>query len=132
MATVVLATSPTHDRSAGSVHRLTGALDDVRIYEGALTEAEIQELLDPVTVALQFTEIIYDKDSDTFRFTWTSRQSRSYALFLSPNLADSWVELDDGIASQGEATTFPAPGDPGFPNPMPGAERIFFRVEEIP
>ena len=31
---------------AGNVHRLTGALDDVRVYEGALNEEEILQLLE--------------------------------------------------------------------------------------
>jgi hypothetical protein len=32
---------------SGTAHRLTGALDDARVYEGALTEEEIQGLLTP-------------------------------------------------------------------------------------
>jgi len=117
---------------AGNAHRLTGTLDDVRIYEGTLTAEEIQDLLTPNVGSLQITRFVYDKDSDTFRFTWTSRETKSYSLFFSTSLTDFGSDIDDGIPSQGETTTFPPLDEPALANPSPGIERIFFRVEQNP
>lgn len=73
----------------GNVHRLTGTLDDVRIYEGALTIEEIQDVMDPPTTSLKFTELAYHRENYTFRFSWNSKSGKVYDLLSSVDLS-SW------------------------------------------
>jgi hypothetical protein len=92
---------------SGTAHLLTGALDDVRIYEGALTAEEILELLKPLTPAatFQITQIATSPTEVTM--TWQSRPGREYSVEYNENLSnDTWIELDDGVQSEGEETTF--------------------------
>ena len=73
----------------------------------------------------RITEIIYNQGNDQFTLTWTSKDNRNYSLFWDTDLKTLDQELDDGILSDGESTSFGR-----FANPSPGAPRIFFRVIE--
>ena len=81
-------------------------------------------------VPLRMIEFIYDPVGDTLRFTWTSKPDKEYSLFNSTGPLNLDSEIDDGIPSQGDTTTYPAPGDPPLPNPIPGASELYFRAQE--
>jgi hypothetical protein len=74
--------------------------------------------------AFRVTEVVYDPTTDQITMTWPSSPGKTYSVFASVDLVDFGLEIDDGVASGGTETTFT------FPNPSPGAERIFFRVQE--
>jgi len=76
---------------------------------------------------LAISDIGYNKDNDTFTISWNFKTGRVYSLFASTGLADWGLEVADSIPSKGETTTFGP-----FPNPIAGASKLFFRVEEIP
>lgn len=67
---------------------------------------------------LQITNLNYNPDTGTSILTWNSRPGASYILEFSTNLQSPWIEIEDGIASQGETTThqdpLPQTGPVGF------------------
>jgi hypothetical protein len=79
---------------------------------------------------LEFTEIIYNAEEDTFRFKWSSRGRKTYSLYYSEDMAQFDADLDDSIESGGDFTVYPAEGEPGLENPLEGASKIFFKVVE--
>ncbi|YCM42807.1 hypothetical protein V2O64_15980 [Verrucomicrobiaceae bacterium 227] len=82
--------------------------------------------------SLAITEIDYDQSGDNLRFTWNSSPGRTYSLKWSVDMINWDNDINDSIGSAGESTTFPALGQPGVVNPLPGEKRLFFRVEENP
>lgn len=76
------------------------------------------------TRRFEITGIDYDPTTDMFTLTWTSRNNRLYSLYYSLDLLDFGADVDDSIPSGGETTTFM------FEHPSPGADHLFFRVEE--
>ncbi|MCB1094728.1 MAG: LamG domain-containing protein [Verrucomicrobiae bacterium] len=91
---------------SGTAHLLTGAVDDVRIYQGALTEEEIQGLLTGSTGApFQVTKIV--KSAEEVTLSWNSTPSGLYLIDYTSDLSNpEWIELEDGIASEGDETEF--------------------------
>ena len=81
---------------------------------------------------LEISEINYDQIEDRFRFTWNSRPGKTYSLKWSLDLINWDNEIDDNIPSQGEITIFPAIDQSGSLNPLPGGQRLFYRIEENP
>ena len=79
---------------------------------------------------LNFTEIIYDSEKDTFRLKWNSRGGKTYSLFYSEDLSQFDADLDDSIESGGDFTVYPAEDQPGLENPLSGSKKIFFQVTE--
>ena len=79
---------------------------------------------------LNFTEIIYDSEKDTFRLKWNSRGGKTYSLFYSEDLSQFDADLDDSIESGGDFTVYPAEDQPGLENPLSGSKKIFFQVME--
>ena len=79
---------------------------------------------------LNFTEIIYDSEKDTFRLKWNSRGGKTYSLFYSEDLSQFDADLDDSIESGGDFTFYPAEDQPGLENPLSGSKKIFFQVME--
>ncbi|MGC6464264.1 MAG: hypothetical protein ACON38_07005 [Akkermansiaceae bacterium] len=78
----------------------------------------------------EITEISYSpppagNGNGEVTITWNSFTGGSYTIFRSTDLTpSSWVGVGDPVESQGESTTHT------FENPVPGAERLFFRVSE--
>jgi hypothetical protein len=69
------------------------------------------------------TKVNYDSETGTTALTWDSNPGATYSLESSNDLTeDSWVEIDDGILSQGEETTFT---DTAI---SPGPSKLFYRV----
>jgi hypothetical protein len=70
------------------------------------------------------TEIDHDAVTGKTVITWNSRANRNYAVDSSDDLS-TWVELNDSIASEGEATSF-------ADNFLPiGTSHKYYRVREI-
>ncbi|MGI9244357.1 MAG: hypothetical protein ACR2RV_26395, partial [Verrucomicrobiales bacterium] len=79
----------------------------------------------PAEPAFRITDFIYDTAADEFTLTWTSEEGATYSLFYDTSLDSFDIDLDDGIDSGGISTTYGP-----FPNPEPGAPRIFLRVKK--
>lgn len=62
-------------------------------------------------------------DGNAAAVTWNSRSGSLYALDFSTDLT-RWFEIDDGVASQGDETTF----TDQFP---PGTAKLFYRVRAL-
>ncbi|MGI9243520.1 MAG: LamG-like jellyroll fold domain-containing protein, partial [Verrucomicrobiales bacterium] len=110
---------------------LDGELNEFRIYDGALNQAAAASSFNAGADAsigggdFRITQIIYDPGSDMISLTFTSRNNRTYSLYWDSDLNGLDQELDDSILSDGETTSVGP-----FPNPSPGAPRVFFRVVE--
>jgi hypothetical protein len=88
-----------------------------------ILQAVIVHLAIPPTPFV-ITELDYDTATGESTITWNSFPGAIYALDFSKDLTPgSWIELDDGIDSQGEQTTF-ADGEPRF-------GRGFYRVRRL-
>ncbi len=74
---------------------------------------------------LEITGIVYDQELDRITLTWNSRSGGVYGVYSSPDGEDWTFEVDDGVDSDGETTTY------SFPNPAPGLDRQLFRVVEF-
>lgn len=73
---------------------------------------------------LRITDFSYDPAEDRFSVTWASRPDRTYRLVYSEDL-ELDLEFDDSIEpAEGTSTTRE------FPNPMPGASKLYLRIEE--
>ncbi|MCH2025536.1 MAG: hypothetical protein MK172_07310 [Verrucomicrobiales bacterium] len=118
-----------------------GKVDDVAVWGRALQPNEIAEIWDGgsgksieemlgLSVPFDFTSVIYDAEDDSFRFEWNSKPNRTYALYFSETLEEFDADVDDSIESGGETTVYPPVGEPGLPNPLEGARKLFFRIEE--
>ena len=118
-----------------------GKVDDVAVWGRALQPNEIAEIWDGgsgksiedmlgLSVPFDFTSVIYNADDDSFRFEWNSKPNRTYALYFSETLEEFDADVDDSIESGGESTVYPPIGEPGLPNPLEGARKLFFRIEE--
>ncbi|MFL2480864.1 MAG: LamG-like jellyroll fold domain-containing protein [Verrucomicrobiales bacterium] len=118
-----------------------GKVDDVAVWGRALQPNEIAEIWDGgsgksiedmlgLSVPFDFTSVIYDANDDSFRFEWNSKPNRTYALYFSETLEEFGADVDDSIESGGESTVYPPVGEPGLPNPLEGARKIFFKIEE--
>ena len=112
---------------------LNGDLNEFRIYEGSMNDAAAAASFAAgpdaaiASATFRITEILYDQGNDQFTLTWTSKANRLYSLYWDTDLRTLDQELDDGIPATDELTSFGP-----FPNPSPGATRIFFRVVENP
>ncbi|MDP6858669.1 MAG: hypothetical protein QF426_02505, partial [Verrucomicrobiales bacterium] len=118
-----------------------GKVDDVAVWGRALSPLEIEEIWDGgsgksieemlgLSVPFDFTSVIYDAEDDSFRFEWNSKPNRTYALYFSETLEEFDADIDDSIESGGETTVYPPIGEPGLENPLEGARKLFFRIEE--
>lgn len=109
-----------------------GFLDDVRIYDEALTQEDVVSLIALGNSGsgdnLEITNFTLGDNND-ISLTWSSRANTTYVLEASTTLdADDWIEIDDSIVATGDTTTINLPGDK-FPNA--GAEdQLFFRVRK--
>jgi len=55
------------------------------------------------------TNLDYDPTTGTSILTWNSRPGAEYSLEFSTTMAEPWIEIQDGITSQGDSTTFQDP-----------------------
>ncbi len=109
----------------GGYRSFDGLIDEFAIY-GTVLDADailIHYTAGVSAPLINITNIDFDSGSDTVSITWTSEPGRTYGLFYSQDLIDWGADIEDSIPSQGDTTVFE------FPNPVPEATRIFFRVE---
>ena len=117
-----------------------GKVDDVAVWGRALAPFEVSEIWNNgdgksieemlgLAIPFEFTNIIYNAEEDGFRLEWNSKPNKTYALFFSETLEEFDADIDDSIESQGETTVYPGE-DEWLPNPLEGAPKLFFRIEE--
>ncbi|CAN5336880.1 hypothetical protein BH23VER1_BH23VER1_02630 [soil metagenome] len=73
----------------------------------------------------RITSISIDPVTETVTLTWSSVPGRKYGIFYSFDLASFGFDVDDDIVAAGETTSY------NFQVPVPEAENLFFRVEEV-
>ena len=106
-----------------------GRIDDFAIFANILTPEQIMELASGANpsdligppVPFIITEINHNTATGVTMITWNSRTNKTYAVDASDDLI-TWEELDDGVASEGESTSFSGSSP---------ASHKFFRVREV-
>jgi hypothetical protein len=113
---------------------VAGLVDDVSLWKGVLTPAEIAQLAagaspgDLTGGALEITSITREANGDV-TLTWNSSPNVSYSVDANQGLDGKWAEVSSNIPSQGSSTTFTLSG--GVPGLDPATEsRLFFRVRQ--
>ena len=111
-----------------------GLADEIAIWKEVLDETAVRALADGASpidkeIELEFISIIYSAENDGFRIQWNSKPDKTYILLFSETLESFDEEIEDSIESQGDKTVYPSE-DEWFPNPLEGAPRLFFRIEE--
>ena len=67
-----------------------------------------------------------DMDDPNATITWTSAPNRSYSIDVSTDLT-TWTEIEDGVPSGGETTTFVHHFLEGFPE-LVDAPRLYYQI----
>ncbi len=111
-----------------------GLADEIAMWNEVLDETAVRALADGASPVdkedeFEFTNIIYNAENDGFRIEWNSKPNKTYTLFFSETLERFDGDIDDSITSQGETTVYPGE-DEWLPNPLEGAPKLFFRIEE--
>ncbi|MGI9241955.1 MAG: LamG domain-containing protein [Verrucomicrobiales bacterium] len=103
---------------------LGGAIDDLAIYSGVLSEEEIIAISQlPQGPPPQITSIRYDPASGVVEISWVALEGEAFALWSSPDLrGGSWSELDDSLTTGPDGGTFSF----ALADPQPG--RLFFQL----
>ncbi|MDC0201477.1 hypothetical protein OAK04_03680 [Verrucomicrobia bacterium] len=122
-------------RKADPAHSTThsGAQDEVAIWlDRVLTDEEASSLWEAAITEKKIPLVIEDvqldlgETSNAVTVTWNSRRGRVYGVYSTTNLQnDEWEELDDGIESEGESTSFT---DEGIPITD---KKRFYKVMEV-
>jgi hypothetical protein len=120
---------------ANPSHWAQGLVDEVSLWSSVLPATTIAELAagaTPIEVTgggtiFGITSVDRRENGDV-SLAWNSRPNTAYILEASLDLA-TWVEIDDGVQSQGDETTYV------FPSGVPGLDtdiehRIFFRIRK--
>lgn len=111
-----------YDDCCGGNRDFNGLIDDVGMWNQALTSTEIASIYENGLIGIgiggpgklsQITEIIRNSDGSV-DLTWTSdpRNGVEYSVLFSPDLTspiDTWADVDDGVATGGETTSFKVP-----------------------
>jgi hypothetical protein len=120
---------------ANPSHWAQGLVDEVSLWSSVLPATTIAELASgatPIEVTGGGTIFgitsVDRQENGNVSLTWNSRPNTAYILEASLDLA-TWVEIDDGVQSQGEKTIYV------FPSGVPGLDtdiepRIFFRIRK--
>jgi len=111
----------------------SGAQDEVAIWlDRVLTDKEVLSLWEAAITEKKIPLVIEDvqlhlgKSSNAVTVTWNSRRGRVYGVYSTTNLqSGEWEELDDGIESEGESTSF---RDEGIPLTD---QKRFYKVMEL-
>lgn len=105
---------------------LDALIDETHIYRAAISEDKVMDLFvsGPAgDTILEFTNINYILENDTFTLEWVSKPNKTYSLFYSTDLFDWEADIDDSIISEGEKTSYT------FENPESiETLKIFFQV----
>lgn len=102
---------------ANPSHWVTGMIDEVSVWKSALSSSKIAELAEGAaatgggSLPFQVSDITFDSEIRATTLKWESRPGAVYSIDRSPNL-ESWLELTDGVDSEGDVTEFIHPGIP--------------------
>ncbi len=121
--TVFLSTSTATDLSTLAI-----AIDDIYLSDAGTspTTAPVAPGFGKILPSdLAITDMSYNPTTKELTLTWDSQGNTTYRLVASTDLlADSWLELEDSIPSQGASTTFSINVNLGQ-----DFDKLFFRVE---
>ena len=129
-----------YDDCCGGNRDFNGLIDDVGMWNQALTAEEIVKIYDDglngigiggTARPLQVIEVIRNEDGSV-DLTWISesRDGVSYSVLFSPDMktpTDTWADIDDGVATEGETTSFRVPAAV-----TGGQDRMFFTIRRNP
>jgi hypothetical protein len=88
-----------------------GCVDDFAVYALALTEEAIVALANGES-PIGGTKIVFQilsmvRGETELELTWSSKNGKEYSVeYIRPLAGEGWIELDDGVASEGEQTSF--------------------------
>jgi len=117
---------------------MDGKIDDVRIYDHALDQVEIQALMLQVGGGYPYAMALSPKEGEIREDTWINISWRpgDYAVSHDVYIGDNFDDVNDGAEStfQGNQTdAFIVAGFPGFPFPdglVPGTT-YYWRIDEV-
>jgi hypothetical protein len=117
---------------------MDGKIDDVRIYDHALDQVEIQALMLQVGGGYPYAMALSPKEGEIHEDTWINISWRpgDYAVSHDVYIGDNFDDVNDGAEStfQGnQADAFIVAGFPGFPFPdglIPGTT-YYWRIDEV-
>jgi hypothetical protein len=114
---------------AAPSHWVTGQIDEVSVWKSALSASKVAELADGAPAVgggqlpFQVSTVTFDSAARSTKLVWESRAGKTYSIDRSTNLKE-WLELTDGVESEGETTEFTHPD-------IPEAEtENYYRVSE--
>ena len=87
---------------------LDALIDETHIYRAAISEDKVMDLFvsGPAgDTILEFTNINYILENDTFTLEWASKPNKTNSLFYSTDLFDWEADIDDSIILEGEKTS---------------------------
>jgi len=121
----------------GSAHYYNGIIDEVRIYNHALTEVEILAAMEGGE-GYPYALGPVPKDTALHEDTWVNLSWRAgdFAVSHDVYLGDNYDDVNDGAESTfrgNQADTFYVAGFPGFPYPdglVPGTT-YYWRIDEV-
>jgi hypothetical protein len=110
-----------YDDCCGNSRDFDGIIDDIGIWDKALTAEEVAKIysygLEGIGLeggagfVLKFTDVATTPEGSV-SVSWTSRPDQVYSIRYTADLSqpiDAWIELDDGIESEGATTSFTTP-----------------------
>ncbi|MDA1006555.1 MAG: hypothetical protein O3A87_08775, partial [Verrucomicrobia bacterium] len=75
------------------------------------------------SVPFQINQVNYDPANQSVTIEWSSSSTKTYAVSFSTDL-EQWIELEDGLPSDGDSTEFTEEGIPA------DARLRYYRVRE--
>ncbi|MGK0187205.1 MAG: hypothetical protein ACI9R3_002991 [Verrucomicrobiales bacterium] len=108
---------------------------EVAVYKAALTESQITGIAAWLqtnigsasggsSVPFQISSLDLNDAGTVVTLTWNSNPNRLYAVEVSLDL-EEWLEVDDGVESEGEETTFT---DAAI---EPGTNVLYYRIKDL-
>lgn len=107
---------------------LTGKMDDIRIYDRALSADEIEDLVTAVEIPLEILDIT-TLENGNVAVTWTGPPGEYYFEYSFDLTEGSWLDISDNeIIEEGETT---AVSIDDFVAPNPENQKVFYRIREL-
>ena len=107
----------THGGNAGDAFNGFIGVTEVAVTTGGIASIEITDI--------SYSPPPVGNGNGSVSMTWNSSAGKSYSIYRSSDLTPlSWVDVDDAVPSGGVSTSFT------FENPVPGAEKQFFRISQ--
>ena len=105
---------------------LDALIDETHIYGAAISEDKVMDLFVSGPAGgtfLEFTNINYILENDTYTLEWASKPNKTYSLFYSTDLFDWKADIDDSINLEGEQTSYTLENPESIET-----QKIFFQV----